>query len=324
MNKYLKVLRKYPFYLYPFLFINFFFGQLLFYLFRLKIKLLGIKYIIVELFNGKKMILDSNDRGLSHDLLFDPKKQREEFASNYIINHFKENPEEVFFDLGCNLGYYSILLSDYFDKIIGVEPVKSSAEICVLNSKINHFENKFTLIEGAIAPKSGFVKIDDKVAKNLVTVSSVFEKGSVGDCKSYTISEICNLQKIKKIDFLKMDIEGYEYEIIVEGQEEFFKFAPKMIFLEVHFGILDYNKSVELLTILKKNGYFVDKAYCEIKYKAKWMGFFSVSIQNFFQKILTLHNSGLVFENVDINEVLKDKNIMNAKSGAIEFIFKKM
>jgi hypothetical protein len=49
----------------------------------------GIKEIIVRLFNGKKMILDANDTGLSYDLLFDPKKQREEYASNYIIEIFK-------------------------------------------------------------------------------------------------------------------------------------------------------------------------------------------------------------------------------------------
>lgn len=323
LKNYITLIRRYSIFYIVCLFSEFISRRLLFFCYKFKFKLLGIKHLIVELFNGKKMILDPNDRGLSHDLLFDPKKHREEYASSYIIDIYKKNPQKVFFDLGCNLGYYSILLSDYFDKIIGVEPVKSSAKICILNSKVNKFEDKFTLIEGAIAPKSGFVKIDDKAAKNLVNVSKVGEKSSENNCQSYTISEICNLQKIKKIDFLKMDIEGYEYEIIVEGENKFFKYAPERIFLEIHFDILGPEKSIAVLNALKNNGYFVERAFSEIKVKTNWLGPFSKMYRWFIEKVIMKHQFGEIYKEVGIDEIINNKKIINANHGAIEFIFKK-
>jgi FkbM family methyltransferase len=309
---------------------------------------------MVTLFNNKKMLLEVSDRGLSHDLLFDSKKHREPFASSYLINVLSrretESKKEImlnkkhnntqsqsqsktttcFVDIGCNLGYYSILLSDYFDKIVGVEPVKSSGEVCIFNAQLNDFNKKFTLVEGAITPTSGVVSIGDQTCKNLVKVSEVItqtDSVSVSEseslCKGYTLSEICQNNNITKVDFMKMDVEGYEYNIIVKGKSDFFKYAPKLFFLEIHFDILKPQESIELLRQLKNNGYYVDKAFSEIKVKTNWLGPLSSIYEKFIQKYIMKNKFGELYSNTDISLIMDNDDIIKAKHGAIEFIFKR-
>ena len=86
----------------------------------------------------------------------------------------------------------------------------------------------------------------------------------IKNVKTRTLSEILNKNKFYNIDFLNIDIEGHELEVL--RSVNFQKFNIKVICVElINFNKLSGNKKNQLIALLKKNKYkFVDKS--EINY----------------------------------------------------------
>ena len=86
----------------------------------------------------------------------------------------------------------------------------------------------------------------------------------IKNVKTRTLSEILNKNKFYNIDFLNIDIEGHELEVL--RSVNFKKFNIKVICVElINFNKLSGNKKNQLIALLKKNKYkFVDKS--EINY----------------------------------------------------------
>ena len=86
----------------------------------------------------------------------------------------------------------------------------------------------------------------------------------IKNVKTSTLSEILNKNKFYNIDFLNIDIEGHELEVL--RSVNFQKFNIKVICVElINFNKLSGNKKNQLIALLKKNKYkFVDKS--EINY----------------------------------------------------------
>jgi len=82
--------------------------------------------------------------------------------------------------------------------------------------------------------------------------------------KTKTLNEILYKNKLYNIDFLNIDIEGHEFEVL--KSVNFKKFNIKVICVElINFNKFSRNKKNQLVSLLKKNKYkFVDKS--EINY----------------------------------------------------------
>jgi len=73
-----------------------------------------------------------------------------------------------------------------------------------------------------------------------------------------TLDSFVQENDIKKIDILRMDVEGFEYNIIVGANNVLEKYKPK-IFVEIHKMYLGKEKTCKIFNDLKNKGY-------EIKY----------------------------------------------------------
>jgi hypothetical protein len=73
-----------------------------------------------------------------------------------------------------------------------------------------------------------------------------------------TLDSFVKENNIKKIDILRMDVEGFEYNIILGANRVLEKFKPK-IFVEIHKMYLGKEKTYKIFSDLKNKGY-------EIKY----------------------------------------------------------
>jgi|TARA_B110000881_G_C18542039_1_gene499098 FkbM family methyltransferase len=82
----------------------------------------------------------------------------------------------------------------------------------------------------------------------------------IKNVKTITLSEILNKNKFYNIDFLNIDIEGHELEVL--RSVNFKKFNIKVICVElINFNKLSGNKKNQLIALLKKNKYkLVDKS----------------------------------------------------------------
>lgn len=160
----------------------------------------------------------------------------------------------VFFDVGANIGEYSQLLAEVFQgekfKVHAFEPSSIAfKELCknVISANVNKINKGLGKIEAVLWLKNAGSKIASVVEENELTGSSNFEKIQIT-----TIDTYCELNAIYHIDLLKIDVEGYEYEVLEGCKELISKGGISFIQFEFGYG-----------SVLMKSGkYFKD--YCDL------------------------------------------------------------
>lgn len=206
------------------------------------------KYALYKLRNGLRYKL----RGGSTD----------RFIINEVWIHKSYNPKgfeikqnDIVVDIGAHAGIFTILASYYAKdgKVYAFEPMKENYELLKENIKLNYAKN-IEPINKAVSAKSGKLKFYVSQTKNkgqnsLYKLSDTQKQISVGK-----ISFKDFIKKIPRIDFLKIDCEGAEYEILFSlSKAEFQKI--KKISMEFH----NYGKYTgkDLAKVLHSNNFKV-------------------------------------------------------------------
>ena len=150
----------------------------------------------------------------------------------YHHDDFNIETNDIIIDVGAHIGLFALYASQFCKngKIICYEPIKENYELLLENIKQNKITNIISY-NSAVSNRSSKVKIylnQDESGhsmfienKNFVTVNSV------------SMSEIFQKNNIETCDFLKLDCEGAEYEIIDSLNEHFFQKIKKTI-IEYH------------------------------------------------------------------------------------------
>jgi 23S rRNA U2552 (ribose-2'-O)-methylase RlmE/FtsJ len=141
-------------------------------------------------------------------------------------------PDDVVVDLGANVGFFSDYAAKKCKRIISVEGGDGFFACLIKNTYHN------TNIEYLNA--------------NVVSETSKINRTWANPSKiNVTISDIFNLYNLEKIDFLKIDIEGSEYDIFRDIDKNILSKIRK-IAIEVH----DPNRNNELIANINKNRLF--------------------------------------------------------------------
>ena len=169
---------------------------------------------------GFDLWVHPNDQILSRSIVYD--KIWEPETTKLIKKIIHEG--DVGIDLGANIGYFTILMANLVGtsgKIFSFEPAPQNFEILQKNIKQNHLEN-------VISEQSAIGDIDGKIKLYLSNTNAGWHKVFPTQFVDYEVSDknidvkICSLDKEfidKKIDFIKMDIEGYEWNAIKGGKK---------------------------------------------------------------------------------------------------------
>ena len=156
-------------------------------------------------------------------------------------------------DIGAHVGIFSTYAAELSKTgtIFSFEPFKENFERLNFHKTLNHKANMVTFNLG-IAGDSGkkVFHINEKNSGG----NSLFKgknKTKKIEINTIRLSDFCTQENIKRIDFLKIDCEGAEYDIL-EQAPSFLNFTQKII-METH----PYQgKSVfRLIEILKSNGF---------------------------------------------------------------------
>ncbi|TXD81701.1 FkbM family methyltransferase [Subsaximicrobium wynnwilliamsii] len=147
----------------------------------------------------------------------------EDFILNFLIKSFPDRKDTVFFDVGANKGQYSSLLSKFYKNvsIYSFEPLKAS--FAVAEKNLSKFEN-ITVNNFAFGSQEKKLSIffdstDDtsvKASINRSVISDIHKNQKISNelIDIRTIDDYCSKNGIVKIDFLKIDTEGYELEVL--------------------------------------------------------------------------------------------------------------
>ena len=229
-------------------------------------KLISPDNLIMKEIQGNKMILNLNDVGISRELLLKGVHEKNS------TNQFKEEINEgmILLEVGANIGYYALIGARIIgDKghIYAFEPSPQNIRSLIANVYINGFENIVEVHRKGIADKSS------KLTFFLYTKSNLcgfVRRETEGDIRQIgeiivDVSTIDQFLGKRKIDYLRMDIEGFEWEAIkgmkktLRDKENF----PRGMFIEVHSALLQKkgHSAEEFINILTDCGYSVKKSF---------------------------------------------------------------
>ena len=195
--------------------------------------------------DGFKLYLNPPDGGISGELA---KKRRREPAFMWLL---RKEAHGIAFDIGGNIGYTTLHLSQKCDKVYAWEPDKRSYKVLARNTQ--DLKN-VVISRNAISDKIEERKIYLSKKPNLTTLC----KGQPGIGKSKiiscsTIEQFCIDNKTAP-DFIKMDIEGAEIAAI-RGGIEVLKDKPCKILMELHPQYYNKAEAIVVFNLLLKYGY---------------------------------------------------------------------
>lgn len=120
-------------------------------------------------------------------------------------------------DIGANIGDTSIAIfsknSESF--IVGVEPDVFFYKTCIENVNLNGLSERFLAVDKFISTNKAFFYIEKSTTNSTGSIS--FERDKSGKINSISFSELLELiplEKKEKVDILKIDTDGFDWDII--------------------------------------------------------------------------------------------------------------
>ena len=229
---------------------------------------------------GRKSLQFINDMILSLSLYAKGYKNYGSFKATGEENFIDMISGEirVCLDIGANIGNYSKLLINKTNaKIYAYEPLeKSFDELKKIREK---HKDRFFIEKLALGNEDGIKKIssaNDKsekasFEKNLDKLSFI-DKDNLGefDVSIKKLDSLNFFNSHSKVDFLKIDVEGYEYEVLLGGKKFIDFNSPKFIQIEINWhqlfkkiNLYEFSKLLKDYDIFKilpygKNLVFID------------------------------------------------------------------
>lgn len=175
---------------------------------------------------GKKFILFPFDNATDNKMIISSKKYEADELN--FLNILKKSNESVFLDIGANMGYYSIMSSNYgFKKIYAFEPVPKMINRIKQNVKINNLESLIEVIPYAIGEDYKEVSLyEEPTNYGGSSLLKAPQRTNEIKVKMITLNEFIVSNSIKNIDALKIDVEGHEDRVLMP----FFKKSPLSLF----------------------------------------------------------------------------------------------
>ena len=170
-------------------------------------------------------------------------KKYEELETNFFSNSFKKG--STFLDVGAQTGYYTLLAHSLgAKKVISIEPDLNSLKILKANIALNNLNNNTYILSIALYDISTSANIKSKRMK-LIPNDDRFslknsdkqeiESNSTNFVKTQTIryDDLKDNYLNTKIDFIKMDIEGAEFNAL-KGMKKMLAKDKPSILLSIH------------------------------------------------------------------------------------------
>ncbi len=140
-------------------------------------------------------------------------------------------PGLVFYDVGANVGYYSLLAAKYVDntgEVIAFEPFPKNIEYLSHHILLNRLTN-IKIIPKALSDHSGKDKF---FCGNEASSCHINPEGNIEVTVS-TLDAILKEESIRPPDIIKVDIEGSEIDFL-KGAVNILKINSPLIFMAVH------------------------------------------------------------------------------------------
>ena len=209
-----------------------------------------IDFHVLNLPGKGVLFLNPLDEGFSKE--FSLYGFREPLNTYFVYNSVKGRKV---LDIGSNLGYFPLVeLNAGAKYVIAIEPVPTTFKF--LQRNLAPYKDKTILLNVAISAKNGTLELYVPRKFNLATAIYVPDSKKI-QCRALSLSSV--MEQYDDIDTIRMDVEGYEYEILMTGIPE----NVECICIELH-DTLGLKKTRKLLSFLEKSGFIAKWSIREI------------------------------------------------------------
>lgn len=225
-------------------------------------------WLDVRLVNGSYMRVDVSEKTQRQIYMH---KIFETGLTRYLLMILK--PGDVFVDAGANVGYFTILSAKIVGaegRVISIEPELHNLESLKSNIELNGYRN-VAVYECAVGQKESIQTLNvnplNRGGNSLIPFAEyksgderyptekILEK--FGKEKLFqsvqvrTLDDITKENNLSAIAFMKMDVEGFEYEALMGAKELIQKHKIKRIICEIS----NEETRGEILKIFRESGY---------------------------------------------------------------------
>jgi FkbM family methyltransferase len=170
---------------------------------------------------------------------------------NYIL---KKNINCVIFDIGCNIGYFSLLSSKYADIIYSFDANIRNIEYLKNSIILNNFNNIKSYCCAISNNNTDFFKTSIIHEHNIGSMRIENTNKNLSNINTIVLDEFIEKNNINNIDLIKIDIEGSELNCLLGLKNTLEKHIIKNIIVEItpSWGI---DIAINILKLIKSYDY---------------------------------------------------------------------
>jgi FkbM family methyltransferase len=231
------------------------------------------EYALCEVLN-QEMFVDLLDEGISTELYYNGFREPETTRQyRELLFELKRNQGEVtVLEIGCNIGYYALIAADILDgsgNIHAFEPDPKNIELARKNIEANGHWSVVQTHQYAIGNAEGEAEFQRHpthsnwshiTETDRVSVPDVDPNPDAGETITVDVKSIDGYIEESAIDrntvdIVRMDVEGYEKEVI-EGMTDLIRESDNLIVvLELHLLYLEDDSVSEIIEIFEGSGF---------------------------------------------------------------------
>lgn len=176
----------------------------------------------------------------------------------YTDEKFKILPSDIVVDIGAHIGIFAVYAGKIANrgKVYAYEPYLENYNLLVENLKLNNLTN-VQLFDVAVSDRKEEVEFfieDGNVGGNSLYENVCSERKT--KVSTITLEDIFISNKLKKIDFLKIDTEGAEYNILLNSPSKILRKIDRIV-IEFHDAVPHGYNHRHLKSYLEKNDFDV-------------------------------------------------------------------
>lgn len=200
--------------------------------------------IVFDWVNGSKFIVRVGETGLTGNIY----TGLHEFQDMAFLLHVLR-PEDLFVDVGANVGSYSILAcSAVGARGYAFEPVPNTFERLVENMRLNHLDEKVKCINKGVGARQGIIAF---TSDSDTTNHALAPGEQSNNTENIETTSLDLVLAGESAGLIKIDVEGYEPQVLESAQDTLKKQTLHSVIMELNgsgnrYGF-DESKILELM-----------------------------------------------------------------------------
>ena len=177
------------------------------------------------------------------------------YGGFYVCPHYLDSQSIVYsFGIGKDISFDKQMIDSYNCTVHGFDPTPMSIKWIKSNKLPNNFIFHDYGIDIVNGEKTFFLPVNESFVSGSIHTTNQLKTEGI-KVKMKNLETICKELKHSRVDVLKMDIEGSEYDIIPYLLS--LNLPINQLLIEFHHRFFEdgFSKTKEMLTILHNNGY---------------------------------------------------------------------